>query len=279
MFGRRSAARSRDQSIVSRRPALLDLVDHERIRRALHEGDGHGVRIAVIDSGVDGTHPAIANRVRAQHDVVGDGYGVRCVPGSLVDSIGHGTATTGIVAQMAPAAEIESVRVIGANAHGTADQLLAGLSFALERGFDVINMSLGTTDERVWRRLSELVDRAFYDGRIIVAAANNFGIAAYPAQLSSVLGVDMAAFSDPEMFHYRWNKPIEIEAQGIYVEAPAMGGGTQLFTGTSFACPHVTGLVARLVSVFPGLTAFEARAMLAMVAHIADETAAAAPAS
>jgi subtilisin family serine protease len=242
-------------------------VDAQRIKRAFHEGDGRGVRIAVIDSGVDGTHPAIAGRVRVQHDVVSDGYGVRCVPGALVDSIGHGTATAGIVAQIAPAAEIESIRVIGANAHGTAEQLLAGLSFAIERGFDVLNMSLGTTDERVWRRLSVLVDRAFYEGRIIVAAANNFGIAAFPAQLASVIGVDMAAFSDPETLHYRWNVPIEVEARGIYVEAPAMGGGTQLFTGTSFACPHVTGLVARLVSVFPGLSAFEARAMLAIVAE------------
>jgi subtilisin family serine protease len=250
---------------------LLDLVDVDRIRRAFHEGDGHGVRIAVIDSGVDGSHPAIAGRVNAQHDVVSDGYGVRCVPAALVDSIGHGTATAGIVARMAPAAEIASIRVIGSNAHGTADQLLAGLNFALEQRFDVINMSLGTTDERVWRRLSALADRAFYEGRIIVAAANNFGIAALPAQLSSVLGVDMAAFSDPATVHFRWHMPIELEARGIYVEAPAMGGGTQLFTGTSFACPHVTGLVARLVSSFPGLSAFEARAMLTLVAESVSE--------
>jgi subtilisin len=260
-----------------RRPALLDLVDPERIRRALHEGDGRGVRIAVIDSGVDGHHPAIAKRVRTQYDVVTDRLGMRCIPGSLVDSIGHGTATSGIVAQMAPAAEIESIKVIGANAHGTSDQLIVGLTFALDKHFDVINMSLGTTDDRAWRRLGALADRAFYEGRIIVAAANNFGVAALPAQLSSVLAVDMAAFSDPETLRYRWAVPIELEAKGIYVEAPAMGGGTQLFTGTSFACPHVTGLVARLVSQFPGLTAFEARLMLAIVAEADREAAPATP--
>jgi subtilisin len=174
---------------------------------------------------------------------------------------------------MAPAAEIESIRVIGSNAHGTSDQLMAGLTFALEKRFDVINMSLGTTDQSAWRRLGVLADRAFYEGRIIVAAANNFGVAALPAQLSSVLAVDMAAFSDPETLHYRWDVPIELEAKGIYVEAPAMGGGTQLFTGTSFACPHVAGLVARLVSQFPGLTAFEVRAMLAIISETAPEPA------
>lgn len=263
--------------MIPRRPALLDLVDPTRISRALHEGDGRGVRIAVIDSGVDGQHPAIAKRVRAQYDVVTDRFGTRCIPGSLIDSIGHGTATAGIVAQIAPAAEIESIRVIGASAHGTSDQLVAGLSFALEQRFDVINMSLGTTDDRAWRRLSALADRAFYEGRIIVAAANNYGVAALPAQLSSVLAVDMAAFSDPETLRYRWDLPIELEAKGIYVEAPAMGGGTQLFTGTSFACPHVSGLVARLVSAFPGLTAFEARAMLAMISEMAGEATPEAP--
>lgn len=263
--------------MIARRSALLDLIDAERIRRAFHESDGRGVRIAVIDSGVDGRHPAIAKRVRAQYDVVTDRFGVRCVPGSLIDSIGHGTATAGIVAQMAPAAEIESIRVIGANAHGTSDQLMAGLTFALEQCFDVINMSLGTTDDRVWRRLSALADRAFYEGRIIIAAANNYGVAALPAQLSSVLAVDMAAFSDPETLRYRFDMPIELEAKGIYVEAPAVGGGTQLFTGTSFACPHVTGLVARLVSRFPGLTAFEARAMLAIVSEMESAAAPTAP--
>ena len=57
--------------------------------------------------------------------------------------------------------------------------------------------------------------------------------------------VDMGAFADPETVLYRWQMPVELEANGVYVEAPARGGGTELFTGTSFACPHVAGVVAR----------------------------------
>ncbi len=246
--------------------ALLPLIDLDRVRHALHEGRGKGVKVAVLDSGVDGEHPAFAGKLRAQYDVVTDGHGVRCVPATPSDSIGHGTACAGIILQLAPEVELTSVRVIGKDSKGTGEQLIAGLSFALDQGFDVINMSLGTTDERISRRLGALADRAFYDGRIIVAAANNFGQVAIPAHFSSVLAVSMEGFEDPESLRYDWGIPVEIAARGVYVEAPAMGGGTQLYTGTSFACPHLSGLLARLVSVYPGMAAFEARSLLRLLA-------------
>ncbi len=251
---------------TSHRPALLPLVDVARLREALKRGRGKGVRVGVLDSGVDGTHPAFAGALRAQHDVMVGQLGVRCVPAARpTDSIGHGTACAGIILQLAPEAEIYSVKVIGSDSKGTADQLVAGLGFALDQGYDVINMSLGTTEERHARRLGALADRAFYEGRIIVAAANNQGRVAFPAHLSSVLAVDMEGFEDRESVRYDWGSPIELSARGIYVEAPAMGGGAQLFTGTSFACPHVTGILARLLSVYPGLSAFEARTMLSLL--------------
>jgi subtilisin len=245
---------------------LRKIVDLDRLRKALHKGTGKGVRVGVIDSGVDGKHPAFAGKIRAHYDVLTDSSGVRCVPAEPTDSIGHGTATAGIILQLAPEVEIHSVKVIGEEAKGTAEQLVAGLTFALDQEFDVINMSLGTTDERFSGQLGALADRAFHEGRILVAAANNFKKVAYPAQFSSVLGVDMEDFEDPESLRYEWGLPIELAARGVYVEAPAMGGGTQLFTGTSFACPHVTGLLARLLSVYPGLAGFEARFVLSLIA-------------
>ena len=251
---------------TERLSALRSLVDAGRLREAFHTGRGKGVKVAVLDSGVDGEHPALSGRIRAQHDVISDRAGSRCVAARPTDSIGHGTACAGIILQLAPEAEIYSVKVIGDNSRGTADQLVAGLGFALDQGYDLINMSLGTTDERISRRLGALADRAFYEGRVIVAAANNQGQIAFPAHFSSVLSVNMEGFEDPESLRYEWGTPIELSARGIYVEAPAMGGGTQLFTGTSFACPHVTGLLARVLSVYPGLAAFEARFLLSLIA-------------
>jgi subtilisin family serine protease len=253
-----------------RRSALRPVVNIDDIRKAFHTGTGAGVRVAVLDSGVDGTHPALAGRIRTQYDVVTERGAVRCVEAPITDSIGHGTACAGIIAALAPEAELTSIQVIGREAKGTADQLVAGLNFALEQKFDIINMSLGTTDERISRRLGALADRAFYEGRIIVAAANNQGQTAYPAHFSAVLSIGMEGFEDPQHIRYDWGVPIEVAARGVYVEAPAMGGGTQLFTGTSFACPHVSGLLARLVSVYPGLAAFEARFLLSLLAAGAD---------
>ena len=244
---------------------LRTLVDIDRLRGALNAGRGKGVRVAVLDSGVDGRHPAFANQLREQFDVVTDRMGTRCVKAPPTDAIGHGTACAGIVLQLAPEAEITSVKVIGSNSSGSADQLVAGLTFALDQGYDVINMSLGTTDARITARLGALTDRAFYEGRIIVAAANNQGRTAYPAQFSSVLSVNMEGFEEALGLRYDWGRPIELSARGIYVEAPAPGGGTQLFTGTSFACPHVTGMLARVLSVYPGLAAFEARLVLSLL--------------
>jgi subtilisin len=80
----------------------------------------------------------------------------------------------------------------------------------------------------------------------------------------------MEGFDDPESLRYDLGTPVEVGARGVYVEAPAMGGGTQLFTGTSFACPHVSGMVARLRSLYPNLTAFEARSLLRLLASPKD---------
>jgi subtilisin family serine protease len=247
--------------------SLREIVDVEQLRQALHTGRGKGVRVAVLDSGVDGKHPAFAGQLREQFDVITDRMGSRCVKAQPTDAIGHGTACAGIILQLAPEAEITSIKVIGSDSRGTADQLVAGLSFALDQGYDIINMSLGTTDARITARLGALTDRAFYDGRIIVAAANNQGRTAYPAQFSSVLSVNMEGFEDATALRYDWGSPIELAARGIYVEAPAPGGGTQLFTGTSFACPHASGMLARVLSVFPGLAAFEARLILSLLSN------------
>jgi subtilisin len=250
--------------------ALRALIDPTALRQAFQSATGKGVKVALLDSGVDGTHPFFAGRVRSQFDVVTDRMGARCVAAPLTDSIGHGTACAGVILQLAPEAELHSVKVIGSESRGTADQLIAALTFALEQDYDIINMSLGTTDERITRRLGALTDRAFYDGRIIVAAANNTGQIAFPAHFSAVLSVGMESFENPDSLRYDLGNPIELAARGVYVEAPAMGGGTQLYTGTSFACPHVSGMAARLREIYPGLTAFEARSLLRLLASADD---------
>lgn len=232
------------------------------MQAALDSGTGEGVKVALLDTGVDEDHPDLAGRIAASYELVRADGGYSCVPAKGSDDVGHGTACAGIIKRHAPDAELHSIKVIGAGARGSSDELVQGLKWAIENGMHIISASLGTLDRRSREKISELADEAYYRGVIVVAAANNRGQTAYPANLSSVLAVDSEAMDDPLSFRYRLNAVIETEANGIYVEAPSPGGGTKFYTGTSFACPHISAVVARILSVHPDLQPFEIRTIL-----------------
>ncbi len=238
------------------------LINQDRVRELLQQGTGEGVRVAILDTGVDAEHPALEGAVAGCHEVTRAGRSFRCQPTDQGDPVGHGTACAGIIHSIAPQAELHSVRVMGRDAAGTLDQLLFGIAWAVDQDMDVINLSLGTVQKRSQDKLRELVDLAYFKGQIVVAAANNQGVVSYPAHFASLIAVDNEAFPDPNTFEYRLGQPIELVANGIYVKAPSPGGSYRLFTGTSFACPHVTGQVARLRSVIPDLTPFQAKNLL-----------------
>lgn len=247
------------------------LLDASSLRQALAEATGAGVRVAVLDTGVDVTHPDLAGAVDRSVAVSRDYSGWACrdlgpgLSAAQLDPVGHGTACAGIIHELAPAARLVSVRVIGADSNGTGDQFVRGLRWVLNEcqpPVQVVNLSLGTTQDRFAGPLRELVDKAYWQGLILVAAGNNMGLTAYPANFASLIAVDNDAFSDPWHFDYRRGKPLEVVARGIYVRAPKSGGGHQLFTGTSFACPHISAVVARLMSINPALTPFQVKALL-----------------
>lgn len=253
-------------------PELEELVDRARLRSLLEEGTGKGVRVAVLDTGADVDHPALEGSIRESYEVVRKGSSLVCRPAKGQDLVGHGTACAGIIHALAPEAELYSVRVIGKNAEGTGEQFIAGLRWAIQQKMDVVNLSLGTMQQRFRAGLQELTDRAYFTGVLLVAAGNNRQVTSYPANFASLIAVDNQAFSDPLAFNFKPGKPVELEAHGIYVRAPSPGGNYQLWTGTSFACPHVTGIVARLRSVMPRLTAMQAKALLWCLRANRDET-------
>lgn len=241
---------------------MSELFDRSVLQGVLDAGTGKGVRVALLDTGVDEDHPELANRIAASYELVRSDGGYSCVSAKGTDEVGHGTACAGIIKRLAPEVELHSLKVIGANARGSSDELVQGLKWAIENKMHVVSASLGTLDRRSRDRISDLADEAFYDGIVVVAAANNRGQTAYPANLSSVLAVDCEALDAALSFRYRLNMPIELEANGIYVEAPSPGGGTKFYTGTSFACPHASAIIARILSVHPELQPFEVRTIL-----------------
>ena len=182
-----------------------------------------------------------------------------------LDPVGHGTACAGIILQHAPGTKLINVRVIGANASGTGDQFVAGLKWAITEADprpDIVNLSLGTTHRKFATALLDLVEQAYFQGTILVAAGPNLQGISYPSKFSSLIAVDNEAFDQPFEFQYRGSQPVEFSASGIYVRAPDTGGSYRLWTGTSFACPHVSAAVARLRSIDPSLTAFQIKTLL-----------------
>lgn len=231
-------------------------------------GTGRGVKVAVIDSGVDADHPAVgevASSVAVEPDAEAPD-GVRVVPVPHEDFVGHGTACAGIIRALAPEAEIHSIRVLGANLKGRGNVFHGGLRWAVREGMQVLNLSLSSSSEQWFGPLHDAVDEAYFRGALLVCAANNRPGPTYPSQFASVVSVAARPGADPEALSYNPRPPVEFGARGLDVEVPWTGGSTIVASGNSFATPHVAGLAARILSRHPGLTPFQVKAVLHAVA-------------
>jgi len=238
------------------------LFDRNVIVAGVRKGTGKGVRVGLLDTGVDEDHEDMRGKIEASYELVRSGRDYDCVSAKGSDAVGHGTACAAIIKDVAPETELHSVKVIGGNAKGSAEELVYGIRWCVENGMHIINASLGTLERRHRDIISDAVDEALINGVVVVAAANNSKHTAWPANLTSVISVDAEAMEDILSIRYFLKRPIEIEAHGIYVKAPSPGGGTKFYTGTSFACPHASAIIARLLSVYPGLQPFEVRSLM-----------------
>ncbi|OKJ02939.1 S8 family peptidase [Kitasatospora sp. CB01950] len=227
---------------------------------ALVGGSGRGVRVCVVDSGVDGTHPLVGP-VAGAHVVRKDADGtIRVDPLKADDPgdvCGHGTSCAGIVRRVAPDCEIHSVRVLGERRSGSGDVLLEGLRWAIRQGFEVINLSLSTTRARFFEDLHTLADEAYFGRSVIVASAHNSRVESFPWRFSSVVSVGSHLEEDPDLHLYNPEPPVEFFGPGANVEVAWLGGGTVRSSGNSYATPFVAGLCARVLSERPRLTPFQ----------------------
>jgi subtilisin len=241
------------------------------------DAHGAGVRVCVLDSGVEADHPGVGPLAGSFAVETGPDGEPRVVADSGGDTCGHGTACAGLVRRLAPACELVSVRVLGGNFSGSGDALLAGLRWAVREGFDVINMSLSTTRKSFADGLRQLADEAYFGGALLVAAAHNSPVESYPWRFSSVISV--GSHGEPDPFHLLYNPtpPVEFFASGVEVPAPWLGGGTRRCTGNSFATPHVAGLCARILGRHPNLTPFQVKSLLYLASANVDGAAADGP--
>ena len=229
---------------------------------------GRGVRVAVIDSGIDASHPALKDKVKGAVEASVEGGRVVFRPSKGGDAAGHGTACAGIITSIAPDAELYSVKVLGANASGSGEMFMAGLDYAIKQKIEIINLSLGTTKPQYHKPLHDLLDMAYHAGCIVVAAANNLPQPSFPSIFSSSLvSVVKDERKDPFQFGYRYGEVIEMIAPGVQVQTAWPGGGYRQLTGNSFACPHIVGIIALILEAHPDLTPFEVKTILYTIAR------------
>ncbi len=228
---------------------------------------GAGIRVAIVDSGVERDHPLVGDVEEAVVLSAAANAEPAVGPDEQGDTVGHGTACAGIVRSLAPECRLVSVRVLGGGWTGSGRILVAGLRWAIEQGVEVVNMSLSTTKRELAAVLHELADTAYFNRTLIVASAHNMPVESYPWRFSSVISVGSHELDDPEAYFYNPTPPVEFFARGVEVEVPWLGGSTVHSTGNSFATPHITGLVARIRSKHPELTPFQVKSVLYLTAN------------
>jgi len=227
---------------------------------------GKGVRVAVVDSGVEYDHPALGHCVQGgvvvEYDTEAENLIRYEQDDQPTDLAGHGTACAGIIHSLAPQAEIYSVRVLGRDMRGRAIQFAAGLDWAIEHGIQVVNLSLSTSKEEYFGLFHDLADQAYFKNMNVVSAVNNLPEPSYPSLYSSVISVAAHDGRDPFTYYYNPSPPVEFGAPGIDVEVAWNNKQYLTSTGNSFAAPHITGIVALIRAKHPELTPFQVKTVL-----------------
>src|SRR3954465_6509811 len=231
---------------------------------------GAGVRVCILDSGVETDHPLVGE-VQQSVAISIDGEEVLVdEQDSSGDLCGHGTACAGIVRSLAPDCELTSVRVLGAGYTGSAPVMLGGLEWAIHGGFDVVNMSLSTTKKQYVDRLHELADIAYFKRVMLIASAHNMPVESFPWRFASVISVGSHEQHDPQVFYANPSPPVEFFARGLNLDIAWLGDQTIRATGNSFATPHIAAVCALILAKHPGLTPFQLKSVLHLTASNVD---------
>jgi len=245
---------------------------------------GSGVTVAVLDSGLDITHPDIAGMaITAPFNFVFGSPGWHTA--DVTDGEGHGTHVTGTIAArtdnalgiagIAPDVTIMPLKVLDDTGAGNFSDLADAVDYAVAHGADIINLSLGgPLDEPTAAFVTDVMDAAHTAGVLVVAAAGNSSSTTpfYPAAVPSVISVsatDNAAdpsVRDLKAVYSNYGPTVDVAAPGTWIASTvpmALGtGGYRQDSGTSMASPHVTAVAALVASAHPAWTPAEIEAAL-----------------
>ncbi len=243
-------------------------ISPEEGAKAMDQGRGRGVKIAVLDSGVEIGHPDFLGRKLRDDFVLEVDHQDPFQPGNGRDLYGHGTAIAGIIWSLAPEAEIGSLRILGPNLGARTAQVSLAANRAMELGYDVLNCSFGCSILGHLPLYKAWVDRAELCGVHVIAASGSHDPRQpeWPAHFPSVLGVDASRTAESEITRCQ-GRVVEFTAPGSNRKVPWKDGTHRIMTGSSFAAAYLTGMVARLLSVHPSRDPLFLKALLRKIAR------------
>ncbi len=257
---------------------------------------GQGVVVAVLDGGVDFTHPDLNDNIWInpreipgngidddQNGFVDDvrGWNFAASNNDTLDRRGHGTHVSGIIAGknngigvtgVAHNAKIMPVKVLGDDGSGNTDNVALGIRYAASNGAKVINLSLGSGSPN--ETIASAIQYATSLGAVVVMASGNSGAAQpiYPARYATDMGISVGAVDDTGTIASFSNRAgndsrlLHVTAPGVAIYSTLNGNDYGYASGTSMASPYVAGVVALMLSANPNLTPSEIRQILASTA-------------
>jgi major intracellular serine protease len=216
---------------------------------------GQGITIAILDTGCDGTHQELKDRIIGGRNFTNDDKGNSEI---FIDYNGHGTHVAGTMAAsrnqsgvvgVAPEANLLIVKVLDRHGSGLYEWIINGINYAIEQKVDIISMSLGGPEDV--SELHEVIQKAVANNILVVCAAGNEGDGldsteelAYPGSYNEVISVgainlerEMSDFSNS-------NKEVDLVAPGENILSTYLDGRYAKLSGTSMATPHVAGALA-----------------------------------
>jgi peptide maturation system protein (TIGR04066 family) len=231
---------------------------------------GKGVKVAVIDSGLDISHPNLFKSLKGGISFFKNKNDDIVELPDTDDKIGHGTACASIILHKSPEIHLYVAKVFQDELQVSTPILLKALEWCDKQEINVVNLSLGTNRAEWFRPLSAVCEHLAQKGTIVIAAEGTPGVKCWPAYLSSTIGVTGGPVRGKYAYYYHKGKPIEVTARGDFQRMAWIGGKYVMMDGTSFACAHISGVVALIKERFPNTSFEEIRHILSVNASSED---------